>query len=132
MRMATKYSGVVKDGKFIPDDKNYFYEYYRREGKRINVIIQSERKTRSNDQNRYLWGVVYDFISAETGHDNEEIHEIMRHQFLMTHTDIGDYPKSTTKLSTVEFMEYIEKIRVWAGEYLGIRIPLPHEVDYEF
>ena len=127
-----KHNGIVKNGKFIPDNAIAFKkDFYIREGAKVVVSIEPYRKKRSNDQNEYLWGVVYDLIHESSGHTPQEIHEIMKHKFLMTYTDIGDYARSTTKLSTVEFMDYVEKIRVWANDY-NIYIPLPNEVDYEF
>ena len=35
--------------------------------------------------------------------------------------------KSTTKLSTKEFNEYIEQIQVWAASEHGVVIPDPNE-----
>ena len=36
-------------------------------------------------------------------------------------------PTSTTRLDTSAFVEYTEKCRVWANEFLGLQIPLPGE-----
>jgi hypothetical protein len=36
---------------------------------------------------------------------------------------------STTRLDTLEFVEYTEKCRMWATEYFGLNIPLPGEVS---
>jgi hypothetical protein len=70
------------------------------------------------EQNRYYRGVVIPLISQSTGYTNEEVHELMKKQFLSKRKKvmgkfINKY-KSTTKLSTEEFNEYIEKIRAFA------------------
>ena len=36
--------------------------------------------------------------------------------------------KSTTELSTVEFEDYVAKIRMWAASFLSLIIPLPNEI----
>jgi hypothetical protein len=36
-------------------------------------------------------------------------------------------PQSTTELSTIQFEEYLDKIREFATEFLSIQIPLPND-----
>lgn len=88
-------------------------------------------KPRSHSQNSYLWGVVYPLIAEYTGHSTEELHEAFKHLFLPRATFLGDKEilanKSTTELSTVEMEDYLMRVRVWAGEELGVSIPLPNE-----
>lgn len=88
-------------------------------------------KGRSNNQNSYLWGVVYQLIAEYTGHSTEELHEAFKHMFLPRTTFLGDKEiianKSTTELSTSEMEEYLMRIRVWAAQELGCSIPLPNE-----
>ena len=45
-----------------------------------------------------------------------------------------EFIQDTHKLSTVEFMEFIEAVIKWAAEYLNIHIPYPGEqinLNYE-
>jgi len=35
---------------------------------------------------------------------------------------------STTELDTMQFEDYLEKIRTWAKKFLNYRIPYPNEV----
>jgi hypothetical protein len=76
---------------------------------------------------------------SSTGHDPEQIHELLRQMFspswhfTMPLKDSGKWlevaiPTSTTRLDTLEFTEYVEKCRMWANEFLGLNIPLPGEV----
>lgn len=62
--------------------------------------------------------------------DNDDAHELLKHRFLKkiipsNHGEAIEKIGSTTKLSTVEFNEYLEKIYAWASEYLNIYIPPP-------
>lgn len=97
------------------------------------------RKDRSNNQNRYYWGVVLDaFQNSEIGYTKDEWHEFLKHKFL---TDkklflivkgkklIEDFEttKSTTDLTTKEFEEFMTRVRQWASIELGIWIPEPNE-----
>jgi hypothetical protein len=102
------------------------------EGKPVVVTVSKYTKTRSNDQNRYMWGVVYRYISESTGMTPEESHDAMRMLFLRVSGDgrSPDTIKSTTELSTVQFEEYIESVKQFAAEKLGTYIPDPNEVDY--
>lgn len=88
-------------------------------------------KGRSNNQNRYYWGVIVKLLSDHTGFTDEEINEILKHQFLSkqkTWNDMVFYiPKSTSSLKTTEMEEYLSKVRRWASETLEVFIPDPNE-----
>lgn len=86
------------------------------------------KKDRTNEQNRYLWWWVYGTISKEVGEDDlEYIHYVMGSRFLTQHDKKEPYIKSTTKLNTAEFSDYVEKIRKFMLERLNIYIPTPEE-----
>tara|TARA_Y100001973_G_C5135960_1_gene300313 strand:+ start:370 stop:762 length:393 start_codon:yes stop_codon:yes gene_type:complete len=124
--------GVVKSGKFVPYNvEKLNIEMKCLEGKEISISVFKKKKNRSNPQNRYLWGVVYEIISDFTGYTREESHESMKNMFLKVINDVlPDTIKSTAKLSTDEFETYTENVRrFWANEY-GLYIPEPNEVDY--
>lgn len=102
----------------------------------FEVIFRKEKKARSLNQNAYMWGVVYKLIADFTGENEDDIHEILKKKFLGESTImIGGIEeiigRSTTKLSTVEFEEYLTKVRAWANEKLEVFIPLPNEVSHE-
>lgn len=90
------------------------------------------RPTRSNYQNKYLWGVCYALLSQSTGHTPEELHEFFKAEFLpQKNLELSDHghviTTSTTGLDTKEFNEFIEKIRMFAAQKLSIVIPDPNE-----
>ena len=102
------------------------------EGKTIDVTVENHRTKRSTPQNSYLWGVVYEVIARHTGYSSDQVHDLMRYQFLRV--EDGRTPglytiTSTAKLSKDEFSTYIEEIKLWASEFLSVYIPSPDEVE---
>lgn len=124
------YLGTPKQGIFKPENPQEFKRaFYVHEGKQVEVIVRRYRKKRSGKQNKYLWKVVYGLIAEATGHTEEEIHEAMGMKFLLVHGDKMDTIRSTTDLSTVEFIDYYESIQKFAIEDLNCYIPGPNEVS---
>lgn len=106
------------------------------------LIIRRIVKKRTDNQNRYYWGIVLGYIAMELAgttvtSEKEEIHRLLARHFLgerdFTVRTIGgiDFIQtpSTTSLDTIEFFEYIEAVRKWAAEFLHINIPDPKKVD---
>lgn len=88
-------------------------------------------KIRSDRQNRYLWGIVYQILADETGHSTEEIHAFCRRFLPRVFVTVGsveeEVEKSTTSLTTSEFEDYTLRVRVFAAQELQCQIPLPNE-----
>ena len=104
-------------------------------GKRYKVTLVEYRATRSGSQNRYLWGVVYPTILQSgqlEGWTADDLHEF----FLIEHfgSEIIEgfgrkrhKPiKRSSKLSTVEFMDFVAHIQQFMAER-GVYIPDPGE-----
>ncbi len=127
-------NGKVKKGKFCPYDSTAFrLSFAKLEGKEVEVVVRKKKKHRSNPQNKYYWGIVIDIVSGATGFTPQEAHDAMRYKFL---AEISDMPnnngrlvksKSTSELTTVEFLDYIAQIQRWASEFLDCYIPDPNE-----
>lgn len=134
------YNGSIKDGK-ISLPKNMANEMIQAfDGKQIEVTVRRKRKRRSNPQNAYLWGVVYqtivNYLNAEGDeyYTVEDIHSLMGYSFLLKDTYdpntgevIGKRIVSTTKFTTTEMMDYVAQIQKWASETLDLYIPDPNE-----
>jgi len=103
----------------------------------IEIVLREEKHIRSKQQNKYYWGVVVDTLATELGYLPDEMHEVLKTQFLKEHVKIQhgfaekevEVIKSTTDLSTKEMEEYCEHIRIWAIQEFGVRILTPNEVD---
>lgn len=129
------YGLVSKTGKFIPDNEDDFRnEFLRLSGKMVEVVVRQMRNKRSNNQNRYLWGVCYKLISEETGYEKNKLHEMFKQMFLDEIILINgkEYHtvKGSSELDTIDFSdEFVEKIRLWAAQEINCYIPDPNEVD---
>ncbi len=103
------------------------------EDREIQIIIDLKRKGRSLDENAYYWAVPVRMLADEMGLLDGQIHEMLKLMFLKVgFTYKGkryEVARSTTQLSTREFEDYMERIRMWAGQELGCYIPLPGEVS---
>lgn len=106
------------------------------EGKNVEVIVRRKRAKRSDNQNRYYWGVIIPIIHSELvnlGHrlNSEEVHFFLKQKFnyktVATKEGelIGEIPQSTATLNKLEFMEYVDKIIQWSAEILNVTIPQP-------
>ncbi len=100
----------------------------------FTVYFSDKKPIRTMPQNRYLWGVVYDRLSTALGYDPEEVHEIcktkcaLRTKFDLHEHGILELPMSTRMMDTRQMTEYIDKIRRWANDDLGIYIEQPNEL----
>ena len=84
-------------------------------------------RQRSTQQNRYYHGVivpVYKKVFIGLGHtvSNKEVHSWIKQRFQI---------ESTTKLTTIEWEEFIIKLQAYASNILGVQIPDPNEVILE-
>ncbi len=124
----------VRQGKLLWADPRRLAEVLRRfNGKDVHVVIKEHRHPRSINQNNYYWGVVLEIISEHTGHTADEVHEIFKNKYLSEEKEFaGDkvlVAKSTTALNTVEFNEYLEKVKQFAATELSCFVPEPNEVS---
>lgn len=77
-------------------------------------------RIRNNEQNAMLWWMLNQ-IAIDTGNDTDELHEFFKNKFL---SKIVEYDKlweqkivwSTTRLTTKQFGEYLEKIMLFCNE----------------
>lgn len=133
---AVEYHGYYKDGRWHFDS---FKEALRSLQSRPVVLTVREFKgTRSNQANRYYWGIVVELIHHALNESGIEVsregtHELLKLRFLREDKPFGaagefiTMVKSTTELDRDEFATYIEKCKQFAAEYLNINIPDPGE-----
>ena len=90
-------------------------------GEKVSIYLSTKKPKRSEQQNRYYWGVYLPIISAETGEkDLQALHNLFRGKFLTTAIVevLGEkvrLARSTTDLSVSEFIEYIMSIEALTG-----------------
>lgn len=125
--------GKVEGGKFRPEDPRAFKAaFYPHEKKRVRITVERFRNRRSDEANAYYWGVVVPMIQDAIGEeDPETVHEMLKAEFNYEILAIGNKEirkvKSTAKLDTKEFSEYVERVRKFASEFLSLYIPDPGE-----
>jgi hypothetical protein len=118
----------IEKGKLILKFPKEYQAYINtREGKEVTLKIEDAKKQRTGQQNRYYWGAVLTTISDYTGHSTEELHEVFKSMFLVTHTinfkgKEVKITKSTTELDTISFIKYIDRIIAEVAS-MGIVIP---------
>lgn len=106
-------------------------EYVRGKDDWFVVEIQKAKQIRSLNQNRYYWGVVVKIISDHTGYISDEVHQILARKFLSYQSNDMNFVRSTSKLNTGDFENYMDKCRTWAKEDMDVTIPLPNEITEE-
>lgn len=106
------------------------------------VEIEKPRDQASAKQHGYYWAVVLPYLAkgirdcwgyGDKEFVSEDAHEFAKKAFLTTpivnrHTGElkGEITRSTRRdLTTVDMTDYIERIRQFAAEYLGVQIPPP-------
>jgi hypothetical protein len=99
-------------------------------GKPVRIELKRHFGGRSGEQNAWYWGGVLRTIAEETGHDENELHEIFKRWYLpkkhvQLGTGVAEVSCSTTDLTTAEFTQYIERIRLFALQELSINVPPP-------
>lgn len=119
-----KIRATIKGNK-ITCDKTLWDTYLADNQGEVNIEIKKWTKDRSYDQNRLYWKYL-EVICQDTGNESpEELHEYLKRALLPPRfiTVLGKtikVPESTTRLSTVQFTEYITKINSLTG------IPIPN------
>ena len=97
------------------------------------VRVFDEPKTRTLPQNKLYWKIL-EIISDHTGETKDYLHGMFGLMFLPKDEYVinGErylLPVTTTRLSTKEFSEYIEQIRMEVSE-LGLILPYPDDFGF--
>lgn len=109
------------------------------EGKQIVIKIEKFKKKRSTQQNRFYYGVIIPIVQnclKEAGHimTSESTHDLIKLKFLKetlfvneTTGEVIERIKSTTELSTSQFMDLLAEINNFTFEYFGVSLPSPND-----
>lgn len=140
---ATGY--INERGGLEMDDREAMLAAIRRFGAGVGVVVsitEAGKQRRSQRANRYYWSQVLTPMSKD-GSDGdqspEEIHDAMCSMFLpderkrveffnhMTgeHLEVEIDPRRSSKLKSDEFYTFVEKVRKFALEFMGVRTEDP-------
>ena len=109
------------------------------EGKQVVIKIEKFKKKRSTQQNRFYYGVIIPIVQnclKEAGHimTSESTHDLIKLKFLKetlfvneTTGEVIERIKSTTELSTSQFMDLLAEINNFTFEYFGVILPSPND-----
>jgi len=127
--MKQTFKSTVFNLKLIIEDKPELRKFLKRfrNGDDLEVEIRTPKKDRSLEQNAYYWGVIIKTLGDHFGYEKEEMHEALKWHFLRKHESPLPTVKSTTRLNTKEFVDYIERIQRWASIEHGVYLPDPNE-----
>lgn len=108
------------------------------------VVIGKDKATRSERANRYLWGVVYRWMSIEqVGKDHDEtkeaIHDAMCERFLTNEQrrveffnrltgeclTVDTTARRSSRLAGDAFYDFVEDVREFARTFLNVETPDP-------
>lgn len=128
---------VNDDGQLLLREPFSFHCHLRRlAGKPVEVVVRRVRSQRSLAQNAFVWGVAYPILAETLGYDRDEIdslHYALVEKWGGSHWDERlktNVPnRRSSKLSTVEFSDYMEWLVRFASKEFGCVIPLPDEVE---
>jgi hypothetical protein len=128
--------GKVENGKITPlDPIQWAISLNKLAGKEVEIEITQRRNNRTINQNKYYWACVIAVTSALYGYYPDEMHRAWANEFL-SELDVKTgltRIKSTTKLTTEEFNQYIDRIgQKAAQDFPGAAIPPPAGSEYTF
>lgn len=136
----------VKDGKLERNRAHLADAIAHYESKTITITIEAVRNKRSTYQNRWYWGVAVELLHEhlwQLGNtmNKSDVHGIIklavakRERGLLidevvdksTGEVLAHRIKSTTELTTTEFMAFKEVLQAWCAEVFDLYIPDPDE-----
>jgi NinB protein len=102
----------------------------------VEITIRRRYATRSQEQNRFYWGVLVDTLAqamAGEGWTEDDTHKFLKAQFLPKRLAAidrngrihGEYVVggSTRRLTVGEFADYLRAIETWMVDELGLVLP---------
>lgn len=136
-----KLRGEVRKGELVIEPASLAIACRQWEGKRVVVEIEPEKSIRSLSQNAYYHAAIVPVVAVILTEDlreqdpdaspltNEEAHAALKRAFLGKELALSlPVVRSTTKLSTLGFHDYVERCREFCAR-AGYFIPEPGSKD---
>lgn len=132
------------EGRFPDEVRGQILAFLRRYPKvLLDVTFTAHDETRSAKANAYLWSTVYPLLAAENEQTEEEVHDAMCALFLPNETKRVEFfnkmtgeclavdvdTRRSSKLTGGKFYDFVERVRLWGLEFLGVITPDPDK-DY--
>lgn len=99
------------------------------------LTIKRDVKRRSLDQNALMW-LWFTCIEKETGTDKNDVHDHYCSKFLRRTIIVNDKEtvviSGTSKLNTLQFTDFLNKVQADAASEFGIILPRPEDQAWEY
>ena len=119
----------------LPKQKQKAIDFISENERQFICTIRKPEKSRSIVQNRYYWFLL-GMLENESGIYKDDWHDMFGEKFRRRTKDFNgelmEYTKSSTALTTLEFEDYMTKIRTFASVELGCFLPLPNETIHDY
>ena len=118
-------------------DKNDLYSELKRRQLPYNVKVDSIFQKRTNEQNRYYYGIVVKVLAEEIGYYAFEMHQLLLRMFAKIGEDEDEYghkydiTESTSGMDTMRMEKYMNDIKVFFLTEFKILVPDIGEKDPE-
>lgn len=136
---SVQVGGWLRRGTIDVDIHEVRRQLRQREDCEIVVTVEPAEARRSNQANRYLWGVIYKEIERYTEQSKEDIHDEMCARFTtetisyvnpttgeMVETEVT---RRTSGMTVARFHKFVEDVKLFAQEFFGLTFEEPNE-DY--
>ena len=119
----------------LPYQNEQAIRYIEENEDKLVCSISKPKNYRSLQQNKYYWFIL-GLLESNSGIDSNDWHLYFGEKFRRNTKDFNGeiitFTKSSTDLTTMEFEDYMSKIRTFASRELGILLPLPNETEFNY
>jgi len=129
--MPTIYLVKREDGSWTGDSVKGLMDS-RKPGTSWEVTFRRITPQRSSNQNRWYRGCILPMVAEFIGESEDATHEALLDKFSAYRAKGArdkrfglKVKKRTRDMDTAQFTEYVEKVRDWAAQFLGLNIPDP-------
>ena len=133
--MKKRWRARNNGGKVVLETPQAFEEHVKGLGQELAVTVETWRRTTTNPQFAYYYGVVLQILSDFTGFTRDEMDVVLRNRFLSEFTEIkGQILRKTfskTTVSTLRFNQFLDEVKRWAAQEFDLYIPDPNEVELD-
>ena len=125
---------MKKDGERLMFDQELPYIFSLLANGSYTITIKRASQKRSIPQNDLMW-MWLTCIERETGTPKDDVYMYYCKRFLIKTITIGERQEriynTSSKLTSEEMTEFLNKIQADAASELGIRLPLPEDRFFE-
>ena len=125
---------MKKDGERLTFDVELPYVFSLLSNGTYHITIKKASEKRSIPQNDLMW-MWLTCIERETGTPKDDVYMYYCKKFLIKTIQIGERQEriynTSSKLTSEEMTEFLNKIQADAATELGIRLPLPEDRFFE-